>query len=619
MLWLTYLALVTTALASYAPKEVDCPSGDTLMLRKADSLNDHEKDWIAERQKKTDKNLIDFLKLANMSDFDPEDFIKNKAKKLLTVGVAFSGGGYRAMLCGAGQLAALDLRTDKANSDGLGGLLQLSTYITGLSGGNWLVGSLVLNNWTSVQDVVDGTLKIWDLAHSIFNIGGWNVAETTKYYYDIYQDIDDKKDEGFDTSLTDIWGRALSHQFFDDKNYGDSLTWSGVTESKPFKDHDLPFPIVVANGREPGTWVILANSTVFEFSPYEMGSWDPSLYLFAQTKYVGTNMTDGKPHDKCIVNYDNGGFVMGTLSSLFNQFILQINTTSLPSAVKSIAEKLLGHLSVKDNDIAVYEPNPFYGWDDGEVHSITKNDTLYLCDGGEDLQNIPLYPLVQPQRKVDVIFAYDNSADTGSSWPNGTAMIATYQRQFEKQGNGTAFPYVPDAKTFRNLNLTLRPAFFGCDARNLSSLLKDSEHPDYNETDIPLVVYTANRPYLYALNQSTFNMKYEDNERDGMIRNGFEVASRNNMTEDAEWRACVGCAIIRREQERQGIEQSEQCKKCFARYCWDGKYDDDTPEEEFYTANTSGSGSHGGKKNSASSLAMSLPLYAAIAAMLLLV
>ena len=33
--------------------------------------------------------------------------------------------------------------------------------------------------------------------------------------------------------------------------------------------------------------------------------------------------------------------------------------------------------------------------------------------------------------------------------------------------------------------------------------------------------------------------------------------------------ACVGCAIIRRAR-RQGIEQTEQCKRCFENYCWDG-------------------------------------------------
>lgn len=66
-------------------------------------------------------------------------------------------------------------------------------------------------------------------------------------------------------------------------------------------------------------------------------------------------------------------------------------------------------------------------------------------------------------------------------------------------------------------------------------------------------------------------MKYETKERNAIIQNGFEVATRMNLTLDNEWKACVGCAIIRRQQERQGLEQSDQCKKCFEKYCWDGK------------------------------------------------
>ena len=142
---------------------------------------------------------------------------------------------------------------------------------------------------------------------------------------------------------------------------------------------------------------------------------------------------------KCIGGFDNAGFIMGTSSSLFNQFILQINTTSLSSTIKSLLTSILQDLSNDDNDIAVYKPNPFKDSDVAGSKSIASNDTLYLCDGGEDLQNIPLYPLLQEQRQVDVIFAYDNSADTNQYWPNGASMVASYQRQFGNQSNGTSF------------------------------------------------------------------------------------------------------------------------------------------------------------------------------------
>lgn len=572
-----FLSAITTAVCwsptgGYAPGTVECPSKD--LVRIANDTSDEEKEWIESRQKITNENLITFLKNSNMKDFDPEEFVKNSSKPP-TIGIAFSGGGYRAMLNGAGQFSALDKRTDGATDNALGGLLQSATYLTGLSGGSWLVGTISLNNFTSVQKILkDG--DIWDLEHSIINYGGWNVAKTYKYYKGLSDDLNKKEDAGFEVSLTDTWGRALSHQFFatlDDAGAG--MTWSSIRDIAPFKKHEMPFPIVVADGRTPGTKIISSNSSVFEFNAFEMGSWDPSLYQFSDVKYIGTDAKDGEStNGSCIAGFDNAGYVLGTSSSLFNQFILQINTTSLSSTVKNIITHFLDKVSDKENDIAIYKPNPFYKTDEASVKSIVKNDTLYLVDGGEDLQNIPLHPLLQPQRKVDVILAYDNSGDTNESWPNGAALVATYERQFLEQGNGTIFPYVPDVNTFRNLNLTTRPTFFGCDAKNLTSLIKlDNTTLKDSVFDSPLIVYTANRPFSYWSNTSTFQLDYEDKEKKGIIRNGYEAASRLNSTLDKEWAACVGCAIIRREQERNGIEQSDQCKSCFDRYCWNGELD----------------------------------------------
>ncbi|CAG87754.1 DEHA2E04774p [Debaryomyces hansenii CBS767] len=586
LLLLAFLSVISIACSwsptgGYAPGQVDCP--DKSLVRAASDISDEEKEWIEGRNKITNENLIKFLENCDMKDFDAEKFVKNTSKPI-TIGLSFSGGGYRAMLNGAGQLSALDNRTDGASDAALGGLLQASTYLTGLSGGSWLVGTIALNNFTSVQKILkDG--DIWDLEHSIVNYGGWNVLSTYNYYKSISDDLNAKEDAGFEVSLTDTWARALSHQFFAElDDFGASLTWSGIRDMDPFKKYEMPFPIVVADGRTPGTQIISSNSSVFEFNAFEMGSWDPSLYQFSDVKYIGTDVDDGEStNGTCIGGFDNAGYVLGTSSSLFNQFVLQINTTSLSETVQNIISHFLDKVSDAEDDVAIYKPNPFYKTDEAAVKSIVKNDTLYLVDGGEDLQNVPLHPLIQPQRNVDVIFAYDNSADTNESWPNGASLVATYERQFLEQGNGTIFPHVPDVNTFLNLNLTARPTFFGCDAKNLTSLLSDTSDKD-SVFDSPLVVYTANRPFSYWSNTSTYKLDYEDNEKKGIIQNGYEAASRLNRTLDDEWAACVGCAIIRREQERNGIEQSDQCKSCFNKYCWNGDLDStDQPGVNFTT------------------------------------
>lgn len=98
-----------------------------------------------------------------------------------------------------------------------------------------------------------------------------------------------------------------------------------------------------------------------------------------------------------------------------------------------------------------------------------------------------------------------------------------------------------------------------------------------NIYDVPLVIYNANRPFSYWSNTSTYKLKYSDQEKESMIANGYNVASRMNGQLDDEFAACIGCAIIRREQERQGIEQSKQCQRCFEKYCWDGTVYKDAP------------------------------------------
>ena len=55
-----------------------------------------------------------------------------------------------------------------------------------------------------------------------------------------------------------------------------------------------------------------------------------------------------------------------------------------------------------------------------------------------------------------------------------------------------------------------------------------------------------------------------------MIQNGFESATRANLTEDSNFAACISCAIMRRKQQSLDFDLPSECDKCFADYCWDG-------------------------------------------------
>jgi lysophospholipase len=324
-------------------------------------------------------------------------------------------------------------------------------------------------------------------------------------------------------------------------------------------------PIIVADGREPGEILIPVNATVYEFNPWEFGSWDPTLYAFAPTEYIGSNFSGGvlSSNGSCVRGFDNAGFVMGTSSSLFNQLFLQINNTDIPSVFKNSLSKILSKWGQANNDIADYTPNPFYQYN--KNNNIHWNSTqLTLVDGGEDLQNIPFEPLIQPSRHVDVVFAIDSSADTDYHWPNGTALVATYQRSLNETANGTAFPAIPDQNTFVNLGLNMRPTFFGCNSSNTSSIT-------------PLIVYIPNAPYVYHSNFSTYTLTYNNSARDDIVRNGYNVATRGNGSLDSRWPSCVGCAILSRSLERTRTNVPATCQECFRKYCWNGALNSTTP------------------------------------------
>lgn len=545
----------------YAPAMVDCLK-DSPKVREGTSLSKQEKDWLEKRDSKTRPAVAKFLQRVKVSDFDSEAYLK-KDDAYPRVSIAISGGGYRALMNGAGFIQAADSRT--AGDGGISGLLEATTYLSGLSGGGWLVGSIYGNNYTTIDDLL-ASEEVWQFQDSILSgpptpddtIG---VLDTASYWKALYREVQSKKDAGYEISLTDFWGRAVSYQLLEGAKGGLGYTYSSFADDATFKNGDSPFPILVADGRAPGTKVISLNSTVFEFNPFEMGSWDPTLNAFVPIKYLGSNFDGGEiANGTCTRGFDALSFVMGTSSSLFNMMLQTELPDSIPSSIQDTIQSLITTIDEENNDIAQYKPNPFKNYRPKEV-TLASSDSLDLVDGGLDLQNIPLQPVLQPSRGVDVIFAIDSSADT-NNWPNGTALRATYDRSLTDIASGVTFPPVPPANTFINLGLNRAPTFFGCSASNFSS---DAAIP-------PLVVYMPNEPLTTFSNVSTFDRTHEIKVRNAIVRNGFQAAKRDRL--DDKWPTCVACAVMSRSFDRTGTEPPAACKQCFDRYCWDGKLDE---------------------------------------------
>lgn len=579
LLLLLAIAAAFSPSGGYAPGKVVCPRNGSL-IREGNSISDQERRWVQQRHKKTDLALLNFLKRVNLRGFDADKFMSNKTQSP-NVALAFSGGSYRAMLSGAGLLAALDNRT---LHEGLGGVLQLSTYLAGLLGGSWLIGLLAMQNFPSIDEVLfENPYDVWNftdkrslfdipsklsLAFDVARLNVSGVYRNVRHFSGedgIGADIANKLRAGFPTSFTDVWSRGLAHQLFikGDNNHDAGITWSDIRNLPAFSGHDMPFPVVSALARRPQSLVYDLNSPLVEFNPFEMGSFDASVNTFHDIKYLGTAVNNGRPNGLCVAGYDNAAFVLGTSLSLFNSFLNNMvckTCLGFNGIEKFFLRRFLNFLSREKQDVAWVKPNPFFGSKYATSDNVSTSDTLYLMDGGLAGEVLPLSNMMTKERRLDAVFAFDNNP---SLWPDGSLLISAYERQFLPEGKSTVCPYVPGKLTFAALNLTAKPTFFGCDALNQTELAKGGVVP-------PLVIYMANRPFETFSNASTYKLTWTDREKKALVQNGFDVASRANQTFASNWDKCVACALIRREQERQGIEPTPQCELCFKEYCWDG-------------------------------------------------
>ncbi|ESZ89919.1 lysophospholipase [Sclerotinia borealis F-4128] len=531
---LPLVGLLATKLvgASYAPSSVTCPSGQSL-VRPADGLSDNEESYRVSRKAVADVALKAWLEKTN-SEFGTED--------LPTIALTHSGGGYRSLLSSAGVVQGLDQRDSDVSTSGL---YQALTYQAGLSGGSWFLSSLAGNNYPTVSYLLD---NLWGEAfsRSLFDPDGLLFVVA---YAKIVGELLKKEAAGFHTTLTDPWGRLLSYQLL--VNDGESTTFSSVATLSNFTSHAVPFPIITSRGVKTflGQCTPGPNATMWEFSPYEFGSWDADVSAFTPTEYLGTAMKNGVPTGKCTTNYDNLGYILGTSSSLFNEACLSVPTPVNGSAnpFESVAAFLDGAHEVATEDLYATYKNPFYEYisSTGEINSadnIPAQESLSLVDGGEALQNNPIFPFLQPDRNISAIIVNDNSADTATNWPNGSEILTTYVQSLA--AGLTRMPIIPSVETFIAEGYNTRATFFGC-----------------GDTSKVTIVYLPNAEFTFASNVPTIQLIYPKASSAGIIANGVGVATQGN---DSEWPTCLGCAFM----EKTGQALPSACTACFTKFCY---------------------------------------------------
>ncbi|KDN46144.1 putative lysophospholipase [Tilletiaria anomala UBC 951] len=579
----------------YAPSTISCPAASAAnasaglsysgQLRNASTrtLNPDEANYIAQHRAAKQADWTSWLSQSQVG-LDAavpggfSNYTGGNASRVPRIAIATSGGGLRAMLYGAGVFSALDSRNSTATQVGTGGLLQLADYVTGLSGGSWLTGSVALNDYPTTQSLHDGT---WDLESNLIV----PQDNALNFYANIIEDVDEKRSYATSnyTGITDYWGRALSYHLLNSTkyaNHGAATTWSDVRNVSNFQSFAYPFPIVIADQRNPGELFIETTSPIWEFTPYEWGTWDDDIAAFLPIDLIGSQLNNGTStvEGQCTAGWDNAGWSMGTSSTLFNSLFTTLVTSEGDSAIKAAIEKVLAQVGQQYNDISLV-PNSFFGYRNG-TNPDALSPNISLVDGGEDGQNVPLWPVINPVRELDFVLAVDSSADV-SSWPNGTSLVATSQRVQNDTFAQYPFPNIPRVNTFINRGLNTRPTFFGCPGASIINA-----DTALNDQQTPLIAYLPNYPYESLANTSTFQLEYSQAQSQAVMDNAFAVATLSGIDTalngtDLAWPKCLACGMLLRSFQRSGTPIPPACQTCYNAYCWDGQSNDTVPANPY--------------------------------------
>ena len=280
------------ALSGYAPVPIACPS--TPLVRSATGISASESSYISSRAPIASAALGAWLQKVN-SAFGTAN--------LPAVALTTSGGGLRSLLIGAGVIQAFDSRDSNV---GTSGLYQGLTYQAGLSGGGWLLSSIAGNNYPTVSNL-QTTLWTTAFAESLLIPDNLGVGGA---YAQVSADVVAKNAAGYPPTIVDVYGRLLDYQLLKGPDGGVAVELSSITGFSNFTNHIVPFPIITATNVETATGACTPpnNTIIFEFSPYEFGSFDSGVNAFTQTKYLGTFLSNGSPTKAtCETNYDNLG------------------------------------------------------------------------------------------------------------------------------------------------------------------------------------------------------------------------------------------------------------------------------------------------------------------------
>ena len=340
-------------------------------IRKGNELPNGEKEFLKRRKIRVKRALEQLLG------------ITLQEKDVPTIAFVGSGGGYRSMLFTLGALTGFEME----------GLLDTFTYVVGLSGSTWAIGSWISTKKrvSTYKDEICKTLSKGLRDIKLEDIELFADALITKFLFD--QPL----------GLVDLYGLLLANSLL---NYFGNLEQQVHLSSQQeiIKQGMAPMPIYTAIRAEK-----LMLEEWYEFTPFEVGgAW---LEAYVPSWAFGRKFNNG-----ISVNFapeQSFGYLLGIFGSAFAVTVGRLfDELSISNKMHTkLAKKLVESIIKRVGDERVFPARTFnfcYGMKD---NPLTDQWYIQLSDAGIDF-NLPYPPISgeRPERKADIIIFMDASA-----------------------------------------------------------------------------------------------------------------------------------------------------------------------------------------------------------------
>ena len=412
-------------------------------VRVSEHLCDDERTFLSRRRKVTAVALAKYLGL-DESQVHPDD--------VPVIALSGSGGGLRALVAGTGSFLA-------ASEDGLYDCL---TYTSGVSGSCWLQAiynsSITGGDFQRSIDHLKSRLGV-HIAYPPTAFSALSSAPTNKYLLSGFVEKL-KGDTGASIGLVDAYGMLLAARLLVPKGeLGVSEKDFKLSNQREYLQYGQnPLPIYTAvrheipelTEKEPGDTSPVSEEAKdtakkeswfqwFEMTPYEFfcEEFTAGIPTWAMGRRFKNGVDVSQEQDFRLPEVRMplllgiwGSAFCATLSHYYREIRPIVHSISGLSAVD---EMVWGH----NDDLSKVHPiDPaavpnFVNGMQGKLPStvpenLYESEYLDLMDAGMS-NNLPIYPLLRPGRDVDIIVAFDASADIKTD--NWLSVVEGYARQ----------------------------------------------------------------------------------------------------------------------------------------------------------------------------------------------